>query len=158
MGGGGGRGELPNKGRYGCAGPGIRYFRGQFSPVIRFCELNFVRALGFWQLLTKNCVIFDKRVTKVTYLLKISNFGTLKFMKSLPVVRFSGTFLLGHWYFWENFARPRFCTRRTSVPTFIRKSPPPPPCGNGNIWSLFVFYLPRYLQKHIVIFFSVRFC
>ena len=30
--------------------------------------------------------------------------------------------------------------------------------GNGNIWSLFVLYLPRYLQKLIVIFFSVRFC
>ena len=25
-------GGLPNKGRYGCAGPGIRYFRGQFLP------------------------------------------------------------------------------------------------------------------------------
>ena len=31
-GGGGGGTRLPNKGRYGCAGPGIRYFRGQFSP------------------------------------------------------------------------------------------------------------------------------
>ena len=30
--GGGGGGRLPNKGRYGCAGPGIRYFRGQFLP------------------------------------------------------------------------------------------------------------------------------
>ena len=118
-----------------------------FCLCIRFCELNFEQA----------CVIFDKRVTKVTYryLLKISNFG--RFMKTCPVIRFLGTFLLGHWYLWENFARPRFCTRRTSVPTFISKSPPPP-CGNKNIWSLFVFYLPRYLQKHIVIFFSVRFC
>ena len=26
------RGELPNKGRYGCADLGIRYFRGQFLP------------------------------------------------------------------------------------------------------------------------------
>ena len=78
-------------------------------------------------------------------------------MKTCPVIRFLGTFLLGHWYLWENFARPRFCTRRTSVPTFISKSPPPP-YGNKNIWSPFVFYLPRYLQKHIVIFFSVRFC
>ena len=25
-------GQLPNKGRYGCAGPGIRHFRGQFLP------------------------------------------------------------------------------------------------------------------------------
>ena len=28
----GGGGGLPNKGRYGCAGPGIRYFRGKFLP------------------------------------------------------------------------------------------------------------------------------
>ena len=26
-------GGLPNKGRYGCAGPDIRYYRGQFLPV-----------------------------------------------------------------------------------------------------------------------------
>ena len=28
----GGGGRLPNKGRYGCAGPCIRYFRGQLLP------------------------------------------------------------------------------------------------------------------------------
>ena len=27
-----GKGRLPNKGRYGCVGPGIRYFREQFLP------------------------------------------------------------------------------------------------------------------------------
>ena len=27
-----GGGRLPNKGRYGCAGLGIRYFRSQFLP------------------------------------------------------------------------------------------------------------------------------
>ena len=58
--------------------------------------------------------MFDKRVT---YLLKNFDFGTLKFMKTCPVIRL----------FLRNFARPRFCSRRTSVPTFIRKSPPPPP-------------------------------
>ena len=41
---GGGEGRLPNKGRYGCAGPGIRLW-----------EVNFARALGFWQFLTKMC-------------------------------------------------------------------------------------------------------
>ena len=30
--------------------------------------------------------------------------------------------------------------------------------GNGNIWILVVLYLPRNLQKHIAIFFNVRFC
>ena len=59
-----------------------------FCPGIKFCELNFARALCVWQLLTKKCVIFDKRVTKVTYLLKLSNFGTLKFMKTCPVISF----------------------------------------------------------------------
>ena len=115
--------------RYGCAGQTLGISGVNFCLCIRFCELNFVQALGFWQLLTKKCVIFDKRVTKVTYmyLLKILNFGTLKFMKTCLVIRFLGTFLLGHWYLWENFAQPRFCTRHTSVPTFTRKLPPPPP-------------------------------
>ena len=67
-----------------------------FSPGIRFWEVNFARALGFWQFLTKKCVIFEKRVTKVTYLLKISNCGTLRFMKTCLVIRFWGTFLPGH--------------------------------------------------------------
>ena len=93
---GGGGGQLPNKGRYGCAGPGIRFFRGQFLPRIRLWEVNFARALRVWQCFDKKCVIFDKRVKKVTYLLKNPNFGTLKFMKTFPVIRFLGTFLPGH--------------------------------------------------------------
>ena len=64
-----------------------------FCPGIRFWEVNFAWALGFWHFLTKKCVIFDK---KVTYLLKIFNFGTLKFMKTCPVIRFLGTFLPRH--------------------------------------------------------------
>ena len=64
---------------------------------------------------------------KVTYLLKISNFGTLKVMKTCPVIRFLGTFFAQALGSWGNFVRPRFCTRRTSVPTFIRELPPPPP-------------------------------
>ena len=51
-----GGGRLPNKGRYGCAGQGIGYFKGQFfpGPGIRFWEVNFARALGVWQFWTKN--------------------------------------------------------------------------------------------------------
>ena len=49
--------------------------------------------------------IFDKkmckRVKKVTYLLKIFNFGTLKVMKTCPVIRFFGTFCLGIRFFGE---------------------------------------------------------
>ena len=41
-----------------------------FCPGIRFWEVNFGRALGFLQFLTKKCVIFYKRVIKVAYLLK----------------------------------------------------------------------------------------
>ena len=73
-----------------------------FCPGITFCELNFARALGVWQLFTKKkCVIFNKRVTKVTYLLKMSNFGTLKFMKTCSVIRFWGIFCLGIGFFGE---------------------------------------------------------
>ena len=39
--------------------------------------------------------MFDKKVKKVTYLPKISNFGTLKFMKTCLVIRFLGTFCPG---------------------------------------------------------------
>ena len=72
-----------------------------FCPGIKFCELNFARALGVWQLLTKKCVIFDKRMTKVTYLLKISNFGTLKFIKTCAVIRFLSIFCLDIGFFWK---------------------------------------------------------
>ena len=57
-------------------------FGGKFCPGIRILAI-----------FDKKCVIFDK---KVTYLLKISNFGTLKFMKTCPVIRFLGTFLPRH--------------------------------------------------------------
>ena len=44
-----------------------------FCPGIRFCEVNFAQALGFLAIFDQKCVIFDKRVKKVTNLLKISN-------------------------------------------------------------------------------------
>ena len=65
-----------------------------FCLGIRFWEVNFAWALDFWQFLTKN-VIIDKRVKKVTYLLKIFDFGTLKVMNTCPVIRFLSTFLSG---------------------------------------------------------------
>ena len=74
-----------------------------FCLGIRFWEVNFAWALGFWQFFTKKCIIFDKRVKKVTYLLKISNFGTLKFMKTCSVFRLLGTFLPGHLGFLGKF-------------------------------------------------------
>ena len=55
-----------------------------FCPGNRLKEVNFARALGFWQFFTKEYVIIDKRVKKVTYLLKIFNFGTLKSIEILP--------------------------------------------------------------------------
>ena len=54
-----------------------------FCPGIRFWEVNFARALGFWPFLTKKCVIFDKRVKKVTYLLK-NPFWHSKVHENLP--------------------------------------------------------------------------
>ena len=35
-----------------------------FCPGIRFWEVNFALALGFWQFLTIKCVIIDKRVKR----------------------------------------------------------------------------------------------
>ena len=63
-----------------------------FCPGIRFWEVNFARALGFQQFFPKKCAIIDKRVKKVTYLLKIFNFGTLK----SPGHQVFGHFLPGH--------------------------------------------------------------
>ena len=51
---------------------------------IRSCEVNFAQAFSN----SVKCVIFDKRVKKVIYLLKNFNFGTLKVMKTCLVIRF----------------------------------------------------------------------
>ena len=52
-----------------------------FCPGIRFLAI----------FLKEKCVIIDKRVKKVNYLLKKINFGTFKVMKTCPVIRFLGT-------------------------------------------------------------------
>ena len=69
-----------------------------FCLGIRFWEVNLDCVLGFWQFLTRKCVIFDKS-EKSDLLAENFNFGTLKFMKTCPVIRFLGTFLPGHWVF-----------------------------------------------------------
>ena len=38
-----------------------------FCLGIRFWEINFSQALGFWQFLTKKCEIFDERVKKAGF-------------------------------------------------------------------------------------------
>ena len=40
-------------------------------------------------------------------------------------------FLLGHQVFWRNFAQPRFCFHRTSIPTLIREATPQ--LNNSNL-------------------------
>ena len=54
-------------------------------PGIRSWEVNFAQAFSNF---CQKCVIFDKRVKKVIYLLKNFNFGTLKVMKTCLVIRF----------------------------------------------------------------------
>ena len=63
---------------------------------------------------------------KVIYLLKNFNFGTLKVVKTCLVIRFLAVICPGIRFFLGNFAWTRFCTCHTSIPTFIRESPPPP--------------------------------
>ena len=58
--------------------------------------VNFCPGIRVLQFLTKKMC---KRVKKVTYLLKIFNFGALKVMKTCPVIRFLGTFCLGIRFF-----------------------------------------------------------
>ena len=97
VGGGGlGGGRRPNKGRYGCVGPGIRLFRGQFLPGHQDLGGKFCPSIRFLEIFDKKCVIFDKRVKKVTYLLKNSNFGTLRFMQTCSEIRVLATFLPAH--------------------------------------------------------------
>ena len=73
--------------------------RVNFCPGIRFWEVNFAWALGFLAIFDKKCVIIEKRVKNMTYLLKIFNFGTLKVMKTCAVIRLFGTFCPGIRFF-----------------------------------------------------------
>ena len=60
-------------------GAGIRYFRDQFLPGHKVLGAKFCPGIRI-------LAIFDK----------ISDSGTLKFMKNYPVIGFLGTFLPGH--------------------------------------------------------------
>ena len=69
----------------------------------------------------KKCVIFDKRVKKVIYLPKIFNFGTLKVMKTCPVIRFLAVICLGIRFFREILPDLGFAL---ATHPFINESPP----------------------------------
>ena len=51
------RGGLPSKGRYGCVGPGIRYFRGQFLPGNLVLGGKFCLCIRFLAIFDKMCNI-----------------------------------------------------------------------------------------------------
>ena len=81
---GGGEGGLPDKGRYGCVDVwtwALGILGVNFCLGIRFLEVNFARALGFWQFLTKNYVILDK---KSDLLAKNFQFWHSKVHENLP--------------------------------------------------------------------------
>ena len=67
-------------------------------PGIRSWEVNFAQAFSNFE---KKCVIFDRRVRKVIYLLKNFNFGTLKVIKTCLVIRFLAVICPGIRFFWE---------------------------------------------------------
>ena len=50
-------GGLPSKGRYGCVGPGIRYFKGQFLPVNLVLGGKFCLGIRFLAIFDKMCNI-----------------------------------------------------------------------------------------------------
>ena len=91
-----------------------------------------------WRVVDKKCVIFDKRMTKVTYLLKISNFDTLRFMKTCPVIRFLGIFCLGIGVFGRILSSLGLHSPHIHTYLFIRKSPRPPPRTINLLINVFV--------------------
>ena len=52
-----GGGRLPNRRRYGCAGPGIRCFRGQFLPGYKVLGGKFCPSIRFLVIFDKTCDI-----------------------------------------------------------------------------------------------------
>ena len=55
-----------------------------FCQSIRFWEVNFACTLGFWQFLTRKCVIIDKRVKKSDLLAENFQFWHFKSHENLP--------------------------------------------------------------------------
>ena len=82
----------------------------------------------------KKCVIFDKRVKKVIYLLNNFNFGTLKVMKTCLVIRF----------FWEILPRLGFALATHPHLLLLGSRPPPPPHSSSFYMNVGQKYM--YLQ------------
>ena len=139
------------KGTYRCAGPGIRYFSGQFFPGhYKVLGGKFCPGIRFLAIFDKKCLIFDKRVRKVTYLPKNSNFGTLKFMKTcLVIIRFLGTFRLGIRFLGEilpglgvALAAHPYLPLLGSPPL-----PPPSPWSNGSLHIFIGNSISKFISK-----------
>ena len=96
-----------------------------FCLSMKFCELNFARSIGCLAIVDKKYVIFDKRMTKVTYLLKICNSGTLKFMKTLPVIRFWVLFARGIAFFGKILSGLGFALAVHPYLSLLGSPPPP---------------------------------
>ena len=111
---------------YSCAGLGIRYFRGQFLPGRQVLGGKFCPGIRLLAIFVKKCVIFDKRVKKVICLLKTFNFGTIKVMKTCPVIRFLAVICPGIRFFWEIL--PSLGVVLTTLPylPLLGSCPPPP--------------------------------
>ena len=107
-----------------------------FCPSMKFCELNFARSIGCLAIVDKKYVIFDKRMTKVTYLLNISNSGTLKFMKTCPVIRFLGIFCLGIGFLGKILSGLGFAL--TAHPYLPLLGSRPPPALHKSLINVFV--------------------
>ena len=73
----------------------------------------------------KKCVIFDKRVKKVIYLLKNFNFDTLKVMKTCLVIRFLAVICLGIRFFWEILPGLGFALATHPYLLLLGSRPPP---------------------------------
>ena len=101
-------------------------------PGIRSWEVNFAQALGnFCQ---KKCVIVDKRVKKVIYLLKIFNFGTLKLMKTCLVIRFLAVICPGIRFFREILPGLGFALATHPYLPLLGSRPPPPPPHSSSCY------------------------
>ena len=74
----------------------------------------------------------------MTYLLKIFNFGTLKVMKTCPVIRFLGTFCPGIRFFGEILPGLSFALAAHPYLPLLgsRPPPPPPPRISSSLWVM----------------------
>ena len=78
-----GRGQLPNKGRQGCAWA-LGILGVNFLPRHQVLGDKFCLGIRLSAIFDKKCVIFEKSEQKAAYILKDSDFCSLKFMKTCP--------------------------------------------------------------------------